>query len=194
MARKESRASAASLIRTERIERSILLIRREKVMLDVDLAELYRVETRTLLQAVKRNSERFPPDFAFQLTSQEFQNLRSQIVISSWGGRRYPPYAFTEHGVAMLSSVLRSPRAIQVNIAIMRAFVRLRETVSLHKELAAHLADLERKIASHDEGIRTLFEAIRQLMAPPERMRRSIGFHIREAGPIYRVRRRRRKG
>ncbi len=108
-------------------------------MLDVDLAELYRVETRTLLQAVKRNSERFPPDFAFQLTSQEFQNLRSQIVISSWGGRRYPPYAFTEHGVAMLSSVLRSPRAIQVNIAIMRAFVRLRETVSLHKELAAHL-------------------------------------------------------
>lgn len=101
-------------------------------MLDVDLAELYGVETRTLLQAVKRNSERFPPDFAFQLTSQEFQNLRSQIVISSWGGRRYPPYAFTEHGVTMLSSVLRSPRAVQVNIAIMRAFVRLRETVSLH--------------------------------------------------------------
>lgn len=102
------------------------------VPVPVDLAELYGVETRTLLQAVKRNSERFPPDFAFQLTSQEFQNLRSQIVISSWGGRRYPPYAFTEHGVTMLSSVLRSPRAVQVNIAIMRAFVRLRETVSLH--------------------------------------------------------------
>ncbi len=102
------------------------------VPVPVDLAELYGVETRTLLQAVKRNSERFPPDFTFQLTSQEFQNLRSQIVISSWGGRRYPPYAFTEHGVAMLSSVLRSSRAIQVNIATMRAFVRLRETVSLH--------------------------------------------------------------
>ncbi len=103
---------------TERIERAILLIRGERVMLDEDLAKLYMVETRMLLQAVKRNSERFPPDFAFQLTRQEFRNLRSQFVISSWGGRRYPPYAFTEQGVAMLSSVLHSPRAILVNIAI----------------------------------------------------------------------------
>jgi len=184
--------SGTSPLPTERIERAILLIRGERVMLDEDLAKLYMVETRMLLQAVKRNSERFPPDFAFQLTRQEFQNLRSQFVISSWGGRRYPPYAFTEHGVAMLSSVLHSPRAILVNIAIMRAFVRLRETLALHKELASRLADLERKIASHDEGIQTLFEAIRQLMAPPEEGGRSIGFRVEEAKPVYRVRRRRR--
>jgi hypothetical protein len=145
-----------------------------------------------LLQAVKRNRERFPPDFSFQLTPEEFQNLRSQFVISSWGGRRYPPYAFTEHGVAMLSSVLRSRQAIQVNIGIMRAFMRLRETLSLHKELAGRLAVLERKIESHDESIRTLFEAIRQLMASPVKPRRSIGFSVREPRPIYRVRSRHR--
>ena len=177
---------------SERIERAILLIRGEKVMLDVDLATLYGVPTKVLVQTVKRNAERFPPDFMFQLTPDEFSNLRSQIVTSSWGGRRYPPFAFTEHGVAMLSSVLRSPRAIQVNIAIMRAFVRLRETLALHKELASRLADLERKIASHDEGIQTLFEAIRQLMATPEKGGRSIGFRVGEARPVYRVRRRRR--
>jgi len=145
-----------------------------------------------LLQAVKRNRERFPPDFSFQLTPEEFQNLRSQFVISSWGGRRYPPYAFTEHGVAMLSSVLRSRQAIQVNIGIMRAFMRLRETLSLHKELAGRLAVLERKIESHDESIRTLFEAIRQLMASPVKPRRSTGFSVREPRPIYRVRSRHR--
>jgi len=168
MAFRRPRGSGRSPIPAEHIERAIVLMRGERVMLDADLAKLYMVETRMLLQAVKRNSERFPPDFAFQLTRQEFQNLRSQVGIASWGGRRYPPYAFTEHGVAMLSSVLHSPRAIQVNIAIMRAFVRLRETLALHKELASRLADLERKIASHDEGIRALFEAIRQLMALPE--------------------------
>jgi hypothetical protein len=140
----------------------------------------------------------------FQLTKEEFThlealvgagNLKSQIAMSSsgWGGRRSRPYAFTEHGVAMLSSVLRSERAVRVNIAIMRAFVRLRETLGLHKELAARLADLERKIESHDEGIRTLFEAIRQLMAPPEKARRSIGFRVEEPGPIYRVKRRPRR-
>src|SRR3990172_11560157 len=124
MAFRRPRGSGTSPLPTERIERAILLIRGEKVMLDEDLAKLYMVETRMLLQAVKRNSERFPPYFAFQLTRREFQNLRSQFVISSWGGRRYPPYAFTEHGVAMLSSVLHSPRAILVNIAIMRALDR----------------------------------------------------------------------
>ncbi|MBI3392576.1 MAG: ORF6N domain-containing protein [Nitrospirae bacterium] len=123
---------------------------------------------------------------------EEFANLRSQIVTSSWGGRRYPPYVFTEHGVAMLSSVLLSPRAVQANIAIMRAFVRLRETLAIHKELAAKLMSLERKIAGHDESIRTLFEAIRQLMAPPEKARRKIGFRVGERGPAYRVRRLRR--
>ena len=204
MARKESRASAASLIRAERIERSILLIRGEKVMLDADIARLYGVTVGRLNEAVKRNRNRFPPDFMFQLTKEEFNhlvaqvgagNLKSQIAISSsgWGGRRSRPYAFTEHGVAMLSSVLHSERAVRVNIAIMRAFVRLRETLALHKELAARLADLERKIESHDEGIRTLFEAIRQLMAAPEKARRSIGFHVEEPGPIYRVRRRPRR-
>lgn len=117
--------------------------------------------------------------------------LRIEHVILTVRGqhRKYLPYAFTEHGVAMLSSVLRSKRAIQVNIAIMRAFVRLRETLGLHKELAARLADLERNIENHDEGIRTLFEAIRQLMAAPQKKRRSIGFHVKEAGPIYRIRR-----
>ena len=189
MTSKKSTASVTSLIRGEHIDRSILLIRGARVILDMDLAELYGVDTRTLLQAVKRNRERFPPDFSFQLTPEEVQNLKSQFVISSWGGRRYPPYAFTEHGVAMLSSVLRSRQAIQVNIGIMRAFMRLRETLSLHKELAGRLAVLERKIESHDESIQTLFEAIRQLMASPVKPRRSIGFSVREPRSIYRTRR-----
>ncbi len=186
----------SSPVPTERIEERILLARGHKVILDAHLASLYGVETRVLVQAVKRNLGRFPSDFMFQLTPEEIDSLRSQFVISNArrgrGGRRYQPYAFTEHGVAMLSSVLHSSRAIQVNIAIMRAFVRLRETLALHKELASRLADLERKIESHDEGIRTLFEAIRQLMAPPEKERPSIGFRLKEAGPVYRLRRRRR--
>jgi hypothetical protein len=192
-------------MRAERIEQSILLIRGRKVILDADIAHLYGVTVGRLNEAIRRNKNRFPPDFLFQLTKEEFNhleaqvgagNLKSQIAISSsgWGGRRSRPYAFTEHGVAMLSSVLRSERAVRVNIAIMRAFVRLRETLALHTELAARLADLERKIESHDEGIRTLFEAIRQLMAPPTRERRSIGFRVEEAGPVYRVRGRRRAG
>jgi hypothetical protein len=176
-----------SPVPAERIERCILLIRGEKVMLDADLAQLYGVETRTLLQAVKRNADRFPPDFAFQLTPEEFDNLRSQIVISSWGGRRYPPYAFTEHGIAMLSSVLRSPRAVQVNIEIMRAFIRLRRMLASHRDLARKLADLERK---YDAQFKVVFDAIRQLMAPPVKPRRSIGFRVEETRPRYRVRRR----
>jgi hypothetical protein len=148
------------------------------------------------VRAVKRSHERFPSDFIFQLSDGEFENLRFHFgTSSSWGGRRYPPYAFTEHGVAMLSSVLRSARAVQVNIAIMRAFVRLRQTLALHKELAATVAELERKIESHDEGIRTLFEAIRQWMdTTPPPTRKAIGFHVKEAGPVYRVRRRRARG
>jgi len=172
----------------------ILLIRGERVLLDADLAAMYGVETKVLVRAVKRNHERFPSDFMFQLSEGEFENLRFHFgTSSSWGGRRYPPYAFTEHGVAMLSSVLRSARAVQVNIAIIRVFVRLRQTLALHKELAATVAELERKIESHDEGIRTLFDAIRQLMdtTPPPK-RKAIGFHVKEAGPMYRVRRVRR--
>jgi len=165
------------LIPVEMIERKIYLIRGEKVMLSSDLAELYGVETKVLIQAVKRNIERFPKDFMFQLSNKEFSSLRSQIVTSSWGGRRYLPYAFTEQGVAMLSSVLRSKQAVQVNIAIMRAFVKLREILSSNKELALKLAQLELKMEKHDEEIKLIFDAIRQLMTPPLQIKkRKIGF------------------
>ncbi|MBI4765496.1 MAG: ORF6N domain-containing protein [Deltaproteobacteria bacterium] len=155
-----------SLIPVEVIERKIFLIRSQRVMLDADLAELYGVETRSLVQAVKRNSERFPPDFMFQLSQEEFESLRSQIVISKGkGGRRYLPYVFTEQGVAMLSSVLNSQRAIEVNITIMRVFVRLRQIMVTHRVLAEKLGELEERIQDHDEQITDIFEAIRQLMA-----------------------------
>ena len=163
-----------SLIPVERIEKAILLIRGQKVMLDADLAELYGVETKILVRAVKRNINRFPTDFMFQLNKEEFDNLRFHFGTSSyWGGRRYPPYAFTEQGVAMLSSVLRSQRAIQVNIEIMRAFIRLRQMLASHAELARKLDALEKK---YDAQFKQVFEAIRQLMAPPEPKRRAIGF------------------
>jgi phage regulator Rha-like protein len=168
-----------ALILTEQIEQQILLIRGQKVMLDSDLARLYGVATKTLNQAVRRNRDRFPDDFMFQLTDDETKALRSQIVTLKLGRgehRKYPPYAFTEQGVAMLSSVLRSQRAAQVNIAIMRAFVKLREILSTHRELRQKLAELERKLARHDEHIRSLFEAIRQLMEPAKPKPRRIGF------------------
>jgi hypothetical protein len=148
---------------------AILLIRGHKVMLDRDLAALYEVETRVLNQAVRRNAQRFPEDFMFQLTQEEFENWRSQIVISNPAtkmGMRKRPYAFTEQGVAMLSSVLRSDRAIEVNIAIMRAFVKLRDVLASHKDFARKLEDIERKLGQHDEHFRIVFEAIRQLMTP----------------------------
>ena len=167
-----------ALIPTEMIERKIYLIRGHKVMIDSDLAELYGVKTKVLIQGVKRNAQRFPQDFMFQLNNQEVISLRSQIVTSKSGrgGRRYVPYVFTEQGVAMLSSVLNSERAIQVNIAIMRAFVKLREILSTHKELAHKLTELERKIERHDEEIKVIFDAIRQLMKPPESKTKKIGF------------------
>ena len=163
----------------ERIQNFIFLIRGEKVMLDSDLAELYGVETRLLIQTVKRNADRFPDDFAFQLTPQEAANLRSQIVISSsaHGGRRYLPYVFTEQGVAMLSSVLRTKRAVQVNVAIMRAFVSLRRLLATNETLARQFAELERKLEGHDDAIKSLFDAIRELMLPPKKPKREIGFH-----------------
>ena len=163
------------LVPRERIEQTILLIRGHRVMLSTNLADLYAVEPRVLIQAVKRNRGRFPADFMFQLTEQEFDHLKSQIVISSskWGGRRHAPYAFTEQGVAMLSSVLRSKRAIQVNIAIMRTFVRLREMISSNKALARRFTDLEKK---YDGQFRVVFEAIRELMAEPTPKSRRIGF------------------
>ncbi len=169
------------LIPQERIEKAILLIRGHKVMLDKDLAELYGVATKVLNQAVKRNLSRFPDDFMFQLTPEEDDALRSQFVTLKPGRgkhRKYLPYAFTEHGVAMLSSVLNSDRAIEVNIAIMRAFVRLRQIMSTHKDLARKLADLERKLGEHDDKFAVVFEAIRQLMAPPSttQKKQKIGF------------------
>jgi phage regulator Rha-like protein len=163
---------------SETIERRILLVRRQKVMLDSDLAELYGVETSNLNKAVKRNIDRFPTDFMFQLSKQEAERLRFQDGTSNTGrgGRRYLPYVFTEQGVAMLSSVLRSKQAVHVNIAIMRAFVRLRELLATHKELARKLDELERK---YDAQFRVVFEAIRQLMAPPTAAeKRRIGFHV----------------
>jgi hypothetical protein len=166
------------LIPRERIEQRILLIRGQKVMLDMDLATLYGVETKYLLRAVKRNMARFLLDFAYRLTMSEFRNLRCHFGTSSqWGGRRYLPYVFTEQGVAMLSSVLNSPRAIRVNIAIMRVFVRLREILSTHKELAHKLHLLETRIDKHDHQIQSIFDAINQLISPPEKPNRRIGFH-----------------
>ncbi len=142
--------------------------------LSTDLADLYEVEPKVLVQAVKRNKNRFPIDFMFQLTNQEFTNLKSQFVTSSWGGlRRANPYAFTEQGVAMLSSVLRSKRAVQVNIAIMRAFVKLREMLSAHKDLARKLDKMEKK---YDAQFKIVFDAIRKLMTKPEQPKRKIGF------------------
>ena len=163
-----------SLVPVERIESRILLLRGHKVMLSTDLAELYGVEPRVLVQAVKRNIERFPEDFMFQLNEEEFSDLKSQFVTSSWGGiRRAAPYAFTEQGVAMLSSVLRSKRAVQVNVEIMRAFVRLRRMLATHDDLARKLDALDKK---YDAQFKAVFDAIRQLMAPPEPKRRQIGF------------------
>ncbi len=154
-----------NLIPIERIENKILLLRGQKVMLDRDLAELYGVETKYLNRQVTRNSDRFPEDFMFVLTDDEIEILRCQFGTSSWGGLRYPPRAFTEQGVAMLSSVLRSPRAVQVNIMIMRAFVKMRELIASHKDLAARLDELEKK---YDHQFNYVFEAIRELIIPPE--------------------------
>jgi hypothetical protein len=174
--------SKSSLLPLETITHRILLLREQKVLLDADLATLYGVETKVLLQAVKRNLERFPEDFMFQLTNHEFNVLRSQSVTSSsealetlrWGGRRTAPYAFTEQGVAMLSSVLRSERAIQVNIEIMRAFVRLRQMLATNAELSRKLIALEKK---YDIRFKAVFEAIHDLMSPPEnKKKRPIGF------------------
>ena len=181
MARRKSDTSAAikdsavSVVPIERVERAILLLRGHRVMLDADLANLYGVETGALTRAVRRNANRFPGDFMFQLTKQEFDDLRCQNGMSSeWGGRRYSPYAFTEQGVAMLSSVLRSERAILVSVEIVRAFVRLRQILADHADLARKLADLEKK---YDAQFKIVFDAIRGLMTPPVSEKRNpIGF------------------
>jgi len=166
-----------SLVVSESIETRILTIRGQKVMLDADLAELYGVETRRLNEQVRRNSERFPEDFMFQLTGEEFANLKSQFATSSWGGRRKLPYAFTEHGAIMAASVLNTARAIEISVHVVRAFVHLRELVSGHKELSQKLNQLERKVGAHDRAIAELINAIRELMTPLEpKKKRPIGF------------------
>lgn len=166
-------AEDKSVLPVERIERAILVLRGQKVMLDEDIAALYRVETKVLVQAMKRNIERFPIDFMFQLSMEDIEILRCQMGTSSWGGRRYLPYAFTEQGVAMLSSVLRSDRAVRVNIEIMRAFARLRQVMTSQADLVSRLDELEQK---YDDQFKDVFEALRQLMAPPETEVRRIGF------------------
>ena len=160
-------------------------------MLDFDLAILYGVPTGQLNRAVKRNRSRLPSDFMFRLTAEESEILKCQFGISSWGGRRGLPYAFTEQGVAMLSSALTSDRAVKVNIAIMRAFVRLREALETNRELAKRFAELETRAGKHDDEIAAIIEAIRQLIAPPDKPLREIGFHVRETSPRYGTRRRR---
>ncbi len=164
-------ARAQNIIPVERIASRIYLMRGEKVMLDSDLAELYGVPTMRLNEQFKRNRDRFPPDFAFQMTRQEFESLISQSAMSNTGrgGRRTPPWAFTEHGVAMLSSVLRSKKAVQVNISIIRTFVKLREVLATHKDLA-------RKVEQHDHQIAILFDRVQKILAPPNPPKHPIGY------------------
>jgi phage regulator Rha-like protein len=172
-------SKTGAIVPVERIQYRILLIRGHKVMLDSDLAELYRVSTKRLNEQVKRNKSRFPADFLFQLSAEEAQALRSRFAtsISRRGGRRYRPFAFTEHGAVMLATVLNSAVAVQASIQVVRAFVKLRELLSTHRELAKKLADLEKRIAGHDDEITALFEAIRQLMEPLDKPSKRIGFH-----------------
>ena len=175
------------LIPAERIEGMILQLRGQKVMIDLDLAALYDVETKALKRAVKRNITRFPEDFMFVLDKKELTDLRCQFgTSSSWGGLRYPPMAFTEQGVAMLSSVLNSERAIAVNIAIMRTFARLRHLLASHADLARKLEDLEKK---YDKQFRVVFDALRELMRPSDPPSKQIGFGVRESGAKYRTKR-----
>ncbi len=167
----------------ERIVNRIFLIRGKKVMFDSDLAELYGVETRVLNQAVMRNIKRFPEDFMFQLNEKEFEILKSQFVTSSWGGKRKRPLVFTEQGVAMLSSVLNSERAVQVNIRIIRAFTKLRELITTNKDLRRKIEDMERKYGNqfkkHDQEINTIYTFIKKLLEPPKEPKRPIGFRMK---------------
>ncbi|HVT99329.1 MAG TPA: ORF6N domain-containing protein [Acidobacteriaceae bacterium] len=160
------------------IESQIILVRGQRVLIDSDLAALYGVEVRAINQAVKRNKSRFPPDFVFRLTAKDLRTLRSQTVISNSnrGGRRYLPYVFTEHGAIMAASVLNSPRAVEVSIFVVRAFVHLRKTFAAHKALAAKLSELEQRLETHDTVISKIIHTIRSLTTPPERPRRQIGF------------------
>lgn len=182
VAEKGSKTEPLELIAAPAIEQRIFVVRGRQVMLDEDLADLFGVETKRLVEQVKRNLDRFPEDFMFQLDKEEAAALRSQIATSNTGrgGRRYAPYVFTEQGVAMLSSVLRSKRAIAVNIEIMRAFVELRRIASSNALIEKRLEQIERGMGEHDEQLEQIFNALRQLMAPPPQPKRPIGFRVRE--------------
>lgn len=177
-----------ALLPIARIAQTILVVRGQKVILDADLAALYGVTTGNLNKAVGRNRNRFPKDFMFRLNRVEAENLIFQFGISRWGGRRALPFAFTEQGLAMLSSVLKSDRAVKVNIAIMRAFVQLREALETNRELARKFTELENRVGKHDAEIAAIIDAIRQLMGPPKKPAGEIGFHVRETAPRYRTR------
>jgi hypothetical protein len=164
----------------EQILNKIYYIRGNKVMLDHDLADLYDVPTKRLNEQVKRNKDRFPFDFMFQLTAEEIEILKSQFATSSWGGRRVPPYAFTEHGVLMLSSVLNSQRAISVNIQIMRIYSKMRELLMTNQEILLKLEQLERKVDEHDHEIQLIFQCLKQLLNPPEEPRPRVGFRRKD--------------
>ena len=182
-------ATGKDIIPLAQVTRAILVIRGQRLLLDSDLARLYGVTTGNLNKAVTRNRDRFPADFMLQLTAKEAESLIFQIGISKGrGGRRYRPYAFTEQGIAMLSSVLQSDRAVRVNIAIMRAVVKLREMLETNRELAAKFTQLEKRVGKHDQEIAAIIDAIRCLMAPPPKPTREIGFHVREKAPRYRTR------
>jgi hypothetical protein len=168
----------SSLVVAHHIERKIHIIRGQKVILSTDLAALYKVEPRVLVQATKRNISRFPRDFMFQLTAAETRNLKSQFVTSRWGGQRAAPFAFTEQGVAMLSSVLRTERAVKANIAIMRAFVRLREMLVTHEELRQKIEQMEKR---YDGKFQIVFATIKEMLETPVRPKRSIGFHAQRS-------------
>jgi hypothetical protein len=176
----------------DNVESAIYLIRGQRVMLDADLAAIYRVTTKRLNEQLKRNPNRFPEDFAFQLTIEELTDLRSQFATSSLhGGRRYRPWVFTEHGAIMLASVLNSDIAVQASVRVVRAFVRLREMVAANAQLAVKLEKLERRLDSHDEAIVDLFAALKRLLEPPgPKKKREIGFHVRERSARYRAKKR----
>ena len=175
-----SKSAHSQSIVASKISQKIYFLRGHRVMLSTDLARLYGVEARALIQAVQRNIDRFPADFLFQLTADEHKKLKSQFVISSWGGARTAPYAFTEQGVAMLSSVLRSPRAVQVNIAIMRTFVRLREMLATNQKLRRKIEDMEKR---YDAKLRIVFATIESMLEDEDLPKRGIGFHAPAAKP-----------
>jgi hypothetical protein len=187
---RESKMS--SIRKIDKVVSAIYLIRGQRVMLDSDLAAIYQVTTKRLNEQLRRNRDRFPNDFAFQLTAKDLRNLRSQIATSSFhGGRRYRPWVFTGHGAIMLASVLNSEVAVQASVRVVRAFVRLCEMVAASAELAGKLAELERRLDSHDEAIVDLFAALKHLLEPADpKVKREIGFHVRERTARYRTKKR----